>query len=175
MIHEAPPLLKTRYLLSVHRSPCSCPDHRPIPVPVLTIPTLHTNAPGKKYVRCCCHQRTYARRHPEHILSTSTLDGSNQLSTRKSRRCCCGRRTAQASDSGRAVSKMGGDGGVIAAKREYMQSCGDVFGMKGGMVKTALNRAETAELRTKVRLLLFASSGGCFPRHQRNFLNQHQP
>ncbi|CAM9132374.1 unnamed protein product [Scytosiphon promiscuus] len=45
---------------------------------------------------------------------------------------------------------MGGDGGVIAAKREYMQSCGDVFGMKGGMVKTALNRAETAELRTKV-------------------------
>ena len=46
---------------------------------------------------------------------------------------------------------MGGDGGVIAAKREFMQSCGDVFGTKGGMVKTALNRAETAELRTKVR------------------------
>lgn len=45
---------------------------------------------------------------------------------------------------------MGGDGGVIAAKREYMQSCGDVFGMKGGMAKTALNRTETAELRTKV-------------------------
>lgn len=44
---------------------------------------------------------------------------------------------------------MGGDGGVIAAKREYMQSCGDVFGMKGGMIKTALNRTETAELRTK--------------------------
>jgi len=47
-------------------------------------------------------------------------------------------------------SNMGGDGGVIAAKREYMQSCGDVFGMKGGMAKTALNRTETAELRTKV-------------------------
>lgn len=45
---------------------------------------------------------------------------------------------------------MGGDGGVIAAKREYMQSCGDVFGMKGGMAKTKLNRTETAELRTKV-------------------------
>ncbi|CAM9868016.1 unnamed protein product [Laminaria digitata] len=45
---------------------------------------------------------------------------------------------------------MGGDGGVIAAKREYMQSCGDVFGMKGGMAKTALNRTETAELRKKV-------------------------
>lgn len=46
---------------------------------------------------------------------------------------------------------MGGDGGVIAAKREYMQSCGDVLGMKGGVVKTSLNRTEIAELRTKVR------------------------
>lgn len=53
---------------------------------------------------------------------------------------------------------MGGDGGVIAAKREYMQSCGDVFGMKGGMAKTALNRTETAELRTKVLYLVVWTS-----------------
>ncbi len=56
---------------------------------------------------------------------------------------------------------MGGDGGVIAAKREYMQSCGDVFGMKGGMAKTALNRTETAELRTKVRLRLSRPTTVC--------------
>lgn len=53
---------------------------------------------------------------------------------------------------------MGGDGGVIAAKREYMQSCGDVFGMKGGMAKTALNRTETAQLRTKVKVYTAVST-----------------
>lgn len=55
---------------------------------------------------------------------------------------------------------MGGDGGVIAAKREFMQSCGDVFGMKEGMVKTALNRTETAELRMKVNIVYSPSRNG---------------
>lgn len=62
---------------------------------------------------------------------------------------------------------MGGDGGVIAAKREYMQSCGDVLGTKGDG-KKPLNRTETAELRTKVTSIFFlpkiaSNLIGCVP------------
>ncbi|CAM9370433.1 unnamed protein product [Choristocarpus tenellus] len=42
---------------------------------------------------------------------------------------------------------MGGDGGVVAANRKYMQQCGMALGAAD---KTALNERESAELRTKV-------------------------